>query len=145
MDFKAFQFNAYTGTVNSMSNIYVITIGDFRKMEIKKPYKTKWDNPVTGKLHRKKQSFIAKRSQFWKFSSRSKNCPHRTRYNAWRHGRYCNPYKLLGGEFAEYKVLVDTLRRGLEDAMTLYQLRCKEELNESDIKKVEELCQTYGR
>ncbi len=143
MDFKAFQFNTYTGTVSSMSYIYGITKGDIRKMEIKKPYKTKWDNPITGKLHRKKQSYIAKRTQFWKFSSRSKNCPHRTRYNAWRHGRYCNPYKLLGGEFAEYKVLVDTLRKALSDGLTIYQIQNKKDITEDDIKKVEDLCEEY--
>ncbi len=112
-------------------------------MEIKKPYKTKWDNPVTGKIHRKKQSYIAKRTQFWKFSSRSKNCSNRTRYNAWRHGRYCNPYKLLGGEFAEYKVLVDTLRKALSDAMMIYQLQQKDDLSDNDIEKVEELIKEY--
>ncbi len=104
--------------------------------------KTKWNGPL-GDVFRRRQSQVMKKSKCWLKSTRNKYNNSISKYNAFKHGKYTDVYKMLGGDFEEYKVLVDTLRRGLEDAMTVYQLRCKEDLSESDIKEVENLCVEY--
>ncbi len=104
--------------------------------------RNKWNGPL-GNIYRKRQAEVMKKARPWLKSSRNKYNNSISKYNAFKHGKYTDVFKMLGGEFEEYKVLVDTLRESLENAMTVYQLRCKEELNESDIKKVENLCEDY--
>ncbi len=104
--------------------------------------RTKWNGPL-GNIYRKRQSELMKRVKPWLKSSRNKNNNARSKYNAFKHGMYTDVYKMLGGEFEEHKVLVNTLRKGLEDAMTVYQIQCKEDITDDDIKKVEELCKEY--
>ncbi len=39
--------------------------------------------------------------------------------------------------------IVDTLKKALLDAMTIYQLQQKESITDNDMKKVENLCDEY--
>ncbi len=104
--------------------------------------KTKWNGPL-GDVFRRRQSQVMKKSKCWLKSTRNKYNNSISKYNAFKHGKYTDVHKMLGGDFEEYKVLVNTLRKGLEDAMTIYQLQQKENINDNDIKKVEEVIKEY--
>ncbi len=105
--------------------------------------RTKWDDPVWGEIRRKRQSLVMKKARPWLKSSRNSNNNRRSKFNALKHGKYSNPWKSLGKEFEECKGLMKEFRKALEDGMTIYKLQGKEDLSESDIKKVENLCEEY--
>ncbi len=107
--------------------------------------RTKWDDPVWGEIRRKRQSLVMKKARPWLKSSRNSNNNRRSKFNALKHGKYSNPWKSLGGgEFENYKVLVDTLKKALLDAMTINQLQQKESITDNDMEKVKELIKEYA-
>ncbi len=104
--------------------------------------RNKWNGPL-GNIYRKRQAEVMKKARPWLKSSRNKYNNSVSKYNAIKNFKYTDVYRMLGGEFQNYKVLIDTLKEALLDAMTIYQLQQKESITDNDMKKVENLCDEY--